>query len=48
VIPVNHTHSAKEMSQAGREVEKQVLANALSMVFHEQVFVFGNKTIIFD
>jgi formyltetrahydrofolate deformylase len=48
VIPVNHTHSAREMSQAGREVEKQVLANALSMVFHEQVFVFGNKTIIFD
>jgi formyltetrahydrofolate deformylase len=48
VIPVNHTHSAREMAQAGRDVEKIVLANALQMVFNEQVFVYRNKTIIFD
>ena len=48
VIPVGHSHSAKEMAQAGHEVEKLVLANALSRVFNEQVFVYGNKTIIFD
>ena len=48
VIPVNHSHSAREMAQAGRDVEKWVLANALSLVFNEQVFVHGNKTIIFD
>jgi formyltetrahydrofolate deformylase len=48
VIPVNHSHSAKEMAQAGRDVEKSVLANALSLVFNEQLFVHGNKTIIFD
>ncbi len=48
VIPVNHTHSAREMAQAGRDVEKIVLANALRMVFNEQVFVYRNKTIIFD
>ncbi len=47
VIPVNHTHSAKEMAQAGRDVEKIVLANALRLVFNEQVFVYRNKTIIF-
>ena len=47
VIPVNHTQSAKEMTQAGRDVEKIVLANALRLVFNEQVFVYRNKTIIF-
>lgn len=48
VIPVTHSHSAKEMAQAGRDVEKIVLANALRIVFDEKVFVYKNKTIIFD
>jgi formyltetrahydrofolate deformylase len=48
VIPVNHSQSAKEMAQAGRDVEKIVLANALQLVFNERVFVYRNKTIIFD
>ena len=48
VIPVTHSQSAKEMAQAGRDVEKIVLANALQLVFNEQVLVYRNKTIIFD
>jgi formyltetrahydrofolate deformylase len=48
IIPVNHTHGAKEMQQAGRDVEQMVLAKALRLVFHERVFVYGNKTVIFD
>ena len=48
VIPTSHSQSAKEMAQAGRDVEKIVLANALKLVLNEMVFVFGNKTIIFD
>lgn len=48
VIPVTHSQSAKEMAQAGRNVEKIVLANALQLVFNEKVFVYKNKTIIFD
>lgn len=48
IIPVSHTYGAKEMAQAGRDVEKIVLANALRLVFNEQVFVQGNRTIIFD
>ena len=48
VIPVTHSQSAKEMAQAGRDVEKIVLANALQLVFGERVFVHKNKTIIFD
>lgn len=48
VIPIDHTQSAREMAQAGRDVEKIVLARALKMVFDEQVFVNRNKTVIFD
>jgi formyltetrahydrofolate deformylase len=48
VIPVNHSYSAKEMAQSGRDVEKIVLANALQLVLNERVFVHQNKTIIFD
>ncbi len=48
VMPIDHTRSAREMAQAGRDVEKIVLARALKIVFDEQVFVNGNKTVIFD
>jgi formyltetrahydrofolate deformylase len=48
VIPVDHTHSAKEMAQAGRDVEKNVLAKSLKLVLNDHVFVHGNKTIIFE
>ncbi len=48
VIPINHTFSASDMSQAGRDVEKQVLARALKLVFDDRVFIFGKKTIIFE
>ncbi len=48
VIPTDHTRSAHEMAQAGRDVEKIVLARALQLVFDERVFVHRNKTIIFD
>lgn len=48
VMPVNHTYSAADMAQAGRDVEKQVLARALGLVFDDRVFIFGRKTIIFE
>jgi len=48
VIPVDHTHTAQNMAQAGRDVEKFVLARALGLVFDDRVVVVGNKTIIFD
>ncbi|HKU50998.1 MAG TPA: formyltransferase family protein, partial [Nitrospira sp.] len=48
VIPVTHTHSASDMAQAGKDVEKIVLARALKLVVEDRVFVSGNKTIIFD
>jgi len=48
VIPVDHTHSARDMARAGRDVEKIVLARALSLVFEDRVVAVGNRTIIFD
>ncbi|MFD3000459.1 formyltetrahydrofolate deformylase [Pontibacter toksunensis] len=48
VIPVDHTHSSREMAQAGRDVEKNVLAKSLKLVLNEQVFVYRNKTVLFE
>jgi len=48
VIPVAHTHSAREMALAGKDVEKIVLARSLKLVLSDRVFVYRNKTIIFD
>ena len=47
VIPVNHRFEWKDMQRAGKDVEKIVLARALSLVLNDRVFVHGNKTIIF-
>lgn len=48
VIHVDHSQTVAEMRQAGRAVEKMVLAKSLELVFDERVFVNGNKTVIFD
>jgi formyltetrahydrofolate deformylase len=46
VIPVDHTYSVEEMAQAGRDVEKIVLAKALKLVLDDQVFLCGKRTVI--
>lgn len=48
VLPVNHAYDAEAMRQAGRDVEKVVLARALKLVFEDRVFISGNKTIVFE
>lgn len=48
VMQVDHTQSWQEMAQAGRDVEKLVLAKALKLVFNDNIFVIGNKTVIFE
>jgi formyltetrahydrofolate deformylase len=48
VIPVDHTHTAHDLSRAGRDVEQMVLARALRLVFEDRVFLSGNRTVIFD
>ncbi len=48
VLPVNHSHTAADMAQAGRDVEKIVLAKALKLMLEERVFLHHNRTIIFE
>jgi formyltetrahydrofolate deformylase len=48
VIPVGHNYSVDDMIQAGRDVEKTVLAKAVKLVFDERVFLCGQRTIIFE
>ena len=47
-IPVGHDDDLRDMVEAGHEIEKSVLADALRMVLEDKVFVSGNKTIVFD
>jgi len=46
VIPVDHSFSAQDMAQAGRDVEKNTLSKALAKIVNDHVFVCGNKTVI--
>ncbi len=46
IVRVDHTYSWQDMRDAGRNVEKVVLSNALNLLLNDRVFVYGNKTVI--
>ena len=46
IVRVDHTYSWQSMRDAGRNVEKVVLSNALNLLLKDQVFIYGNKTVI--
>jgi len=48
IISVNHSYTAMDMVKAGKEIETSVLATALKLVFEDRVFVYKNKTVVFD
>jgi len=48
IIHVNHTFTASDMIKAGKEIETAVLARALKLVFEDRVFVYNNKTVVFE
>ena len=48
IIPVNHSFTATAMMKAGKEIETAVLAKALQLVFDDRVFVYHNKTVVFE
>ena len=47
VTPVDHTFTPERMAQAGRDVEKLVLARAVRLVLEERVFLHGRRTVVF-
>jgi formyltetrahydrofolate deformylase len=48
IIPVNHTFTPADMMRAGKEIETAVLARALQLVFDDRVFIYHNKTVVFE
>jgi formyltetrahydrofolate deformylase len=48
VIPVNHSLSLKDLIRTGRENETSALAKAMHLVFDDRVFVYKNKTVVFE
>jgi len=47
-ISVNHSQVTADMVKTGKEIETSVLAKALRLVFDDRVFVYRNKTVVFD
>lgn len=48
IIPVNHSFTVSDMVRSGKEIETAVLAKALRLVLSDRVFVYKNKTVVFD
>jgi formyltetrahydrofolate deformylase len=48
IIPVSHSLTAVDMMRAGKEIETAVLAKALRLVVDDRVFVYNNKTVVFE
>ncbi|MFM9057768.1 MAG: formyltetrahydrofolate deformylase [Planctomycetaceae bacterium] len=48
VIPVDHADTPDGMARAGRDVEKLVLAKAVSLMLEDRVFLHGRRTVVFS
>jgi formyltetrahydrofolate deformylase len=47
VVRVSHQHSVRELERMGRDVERLVLARAVSLHLDDRVIVDGRRTIVF-
>ena len=47
VVRVDHRQSARELERVGRDVERLVLARAVSLHLDDRVIVDGKRTIVF-
>lgn len=45
---INHAYSAADLAKAGRDVERTVLSRALQQVLDDKVFVYANRTVVFE
>jgi formyltetrahydrofolate deformylase len=48
VARVTHRHGVSDLIHKGRDLEKLVLAQAVSWHLENRVLVYGNKTVVFD
>lgn len=47
VIRVSHRHQLADLKALGRDIERQVLARAVTWHLEDRVIVHGNKTVVF-
>jgi formyltetrahydrofolate deformylase len=48
VINITHRDSIEDLIRKGRDLEKVVLARAVSLHLESRILVYGNKTVVFD
>jgi formyltetrahydrofolate deformylase len=48
VVRVSHRDSVADMMRKGKDLEKVVLARAVSLHLGHRILVYGNKTVVFD
>ena len=48
VARVTHRHGVEDLVRKGRDLERQVLAQAVRWHLEGRVLVYGNKTVVFD
>jgi formyltetrahydrofolate deformylase len=48
VTRVTHRHGVDDLMRMGRDLERQVLAQAVRWHLENRVLVYGNKTVVFD
>ncbi|MBI5009118.1 MAG: formyltetrahydrofolate deformylase [Bacteroidia bacterium] len=45
---INHSYKLADLIKAGRENETAALMRAMQLVFEDRVFVYNNKTVVFE
>jgi formyltetrahydrofolate deformylase len=48
IISINHSFKLADLIKAGKENETSALAKAMQLVFEDRVFVYNNKTVVFE
>ena len=48
VARVSHRDTVSELKRRGRDIEREVLARAVSWHLDDRVLVHGNKTVVFS
>lgn len=48
ITQVNHSYTLQGLVKTGRENETAALSRAMQLVFEDRVFVYNNKTVVFD
>ena len=47
VMPVSHRDTVEDLARKGRELERNVLSNAVRCHLEDRVLVYDNKTVVF-